>query len=146
MSRTVDGTQVAVVTGASRGLGRALARALAARGWTLVLDARAAGALDAVAGELALVTEVVAVAGDVAEPAHRAELAVAVDRLGGVDLLVNNASALGPSAQPALADYRVAELVRVYQVNVIAPLCLTQLLLPHLTKREGRIVNVSSDA
>jgi NAD(P)-dependent dehydrogenase (short-subunit alcohol dehydrogenase family) len=146
MSRTVDGARVAVVTGASRGLGRALARALAARGWTLVLDARGADALDAVAGELAAVTEVVAVVGDIAEPAHRAGLAAAVDRLGGLDLLVNNASALGPSPQPALADYRLAELIRVYQVNVFAPLCLTQLLLPHLTQREGRIVNVSSDA
>jgi NAD(P)-dependent dehydrogenase (short-subunit alcohol dehydrogenase family) len=146
MSAAVDGVRVAVITGASRGLGRALARALAARDWTLVLDARSAEALDAVAGELAGRTEVVAVVGDVADPAHRAALAGAVQRLGRLDLLVNNASALGPSPLPALADLRLAELIRVYQVNVFAPLCLTQLLLPSLTERNGRIVNVSSDA
>jgi NAD(P)-dependent dehydrogenase (short-subunit alcohol dehydrogenase family) len=146
MSRTVDGARVALITGASRGLGRALARALAERGWILVLDARGAEALDAVAGELAGHTEVVAVVGDVADPEHRAALASAVQRLGGLELLVNNASALGPSPLPALADLRLAELIQVYQVNVFAPLCLTQLMLPGLTERGGRIVNVSSDA
>src|SRR5204862_4202685 len=123
--------RTALVTGASRGLGRALARALVERDWTLVIDARGAAALDEVARELG--TGVVAIAGDVADPAHRAELAAAVDRLGRLDLLVNNASTLGPSPQPALADYRLAELKRVYEVNVFAPLCLTQLLLPRLS-------------
>lgn len=138
MSRT------ALITGASRGLGRALARTLAGRGWTLVLDARGAEALRDIEWELG--SAAVTIAGDVADPAHRAQLAAAVDRLGGLDLLVNNASALGPSPQPALADYPLAELTQVYRVNVFAPLCLTQLLLPRLSAPGGRIVNVSSDA
>jgi NAD(P)-dependent dehydrogenase (short-subunit alcohol dehydrogenase family) len=139
-------TRVALITGASRGLGRALARALAARGWTLVLDARGAADLDAVAGELSAKSEVVAVAGDVADAGHRQELTAVVRRLGRLDLLVNNASVLGPSPQPALADYPLAELTRVYEINVVAPLALIQLLLPNLTERDGRVVNVSSDA
>ena len=141
-----DTRRVALVTGASRGLGRALARELAARGWALVLDARGTGDLDAIAGELGAVSEVVAVAGDVADPAHRAALAAAVRRLGGLDLLVNNASVLGPSPQPLLADFPLDEFTRVLDVNLIAPLGLVQLVLPSLTERAGRVVNVSSDA
>ncbi len=137
---------VALITGSSRGLGRALARTLAARGWTLVLDARGSPDLDGVARELAGWTRVVAVAGDVADPEHRAALAAAVDGLGDLDLLVNNASALGPSPMPALADFPLAELARVYEVNVLAPLGLIQLLLPAVTRAGGRIVDVSSDA
>jgi len=137
---------VALITGSSRGLGRALARTLAARGWTLVLDARGSPDLDGVARELAGWTRVVAVAGDVADPEHRAALAAAVDGLGDLDLLVNNASALGPSPMPALADFPLTELARVYEVNVLAPLGLIQLLLPALTRAGGRIVDVSSDA
>jgi NAD(P)-dependent dehydrogenase (short-subunit alcohol dehydrogenase family) len=137
---------VALITGASRGLGRALARTLAARGFALVLDARGAADLDAVARELAGWTRVTALAGDVADPEHRAALAAAVAGLGSLDLLVNNASVLGPSPQPALAEYPLAELTRVYQVNVLAPLGLIQVLLPALTAAGGRIVNVSSDA
>jgi len=137
---------VALITGASRGLGRALARTLAARGFTLVLDARGTPDLDAVAQELAGWTRVVALAGDVADAEHRAALAAAVTELGSLDLLVNNASVLGPSPQPALADYPLAELGHVYDVNVLAPVGLIQLLLPALTAAGGRIVNVSSDA
>ena len=137
---------VALITGASRGLGRALARTLAARNWALVLDARGTPDLDAVAQELAGWTRVVALAGDVADAEHRAALAAAVTELGSLDLLVNNASVLGPSPQPALADYPLDEFSRVYDVNVVAPLGLTQLLLPALTEAGGRIVNVSSDA
>jgi NAD(P)-dependent dehydrogenase (short-subunit alcohol dehydrogenase family) len=140
---------VAVITGASRGLGRATARALATRGWSLVIDARRDTELSTVATELAALageTAVVAVAGDVADPAHRGELAAAVARLGRLDLLVNNASALGPSPQPPLRDYPLPELSRVYEVNVLAPVALIQLLLPSLTRAGGRIVNVSSDA
>jgi len=139
-------TKVGLITGASRGLGRALARELAGRGWALVLDARGVEGLDAIAGELGARTEVVAVAGDVADGRHRQALASAVRRLGGLDLLVNNASVLGPSPQPTLADYPLAELARVIDVNLIAPLGLIQLVLPGLTERDGRIVNVSSDA
>ena len=128
----------AIVTGASRGLGLALARALAERGWGLVIDAREAGPLDAAATELALTTNVAALAGDVADPAHRAALVAAAN--GPVDLLVNNASVLGPSPQPALADYPLDILEHVYRVNVIAPLALIQLAAP------ARVINVSSDA
>src|SRR5256714_15286252 len=127
----------ALGTGGSRGLGLALARTLAARGWSLVIDARAAPALEAVATELSARTRVVALPGDVADPAHRAALAAAVERSGRLDLLVNNASVLGPSPQPLVADYPLAELSRVYEVNVLAPVGLIQLLLPVLTRTGG---------
>src|SRR5690348_3532351 len=119
-------TPVALVTGGSQGLGLALTRALAASGWRVVVDARHADTLDAAVGRLAGVT---AVPGDVADPAHRAELAAAVAALGRLDLLVHNASSLGPSPLPSLAEHPVGELERVYAVNVLAPLALTQLLL-----------------
>jgi NAD(P)-dependent dehydrogenase (short-subunit alcohol dehydrogenase family) len=127
----------AIVTGASRGLGLALARALAARGWRLVIDAREAGALRAAADEL----HAIAVPGDVADPAHRAALVAAAG--GRVDVLVNNASVLGPSPQPHLADYPLDVLEHVYRVNVLAPLALFQLapLAPG-----ARVINVTSDA
>ena len=133
---------LALITGASRGLGRALARALAERNWSLVLDARGADALDAIRAEL---PSAVALAGDVADPWHREQLAAAVGRAGRLDLLVNNASYLGPSPQPALADYPLTELERVYQVDVFAPLALVQHVLPLMSERAA-IVNVSSDA
>jgi NAD(P)-dependent dehydrogenase (short-subunit alcohol dehydrogenase family) len=133
----------AIVTGASRGLGLALARALAARGWRLVIDAREPGPLDEVATELALTTDVAALAGDVSDAAHRADLIAAAG--GSIDLLVNNASVLGPSPQPALADYPLDTLEHVYRVNVLAPLALVQLALPRL-RAGARVVNVSSDA
>ncbi len=137
---------VAIVTGASRGLGRALARSLAQRGWNLVIDARGEGALLEVARELSEVTKVAAIAGDVADDAHRRELVEAARQMGGLDLLVNNASLLGPSPQPNLADYPPDVLERVYQVNVFAPLRLVQLALPLLRQSGGRILNVTSDA
>ncbi len=137
-------TPVALITGASRGLGRAVARALASRGWRLVVDARRAEDLrHAVAG---LDTEVAAVPGDVTDPGHRTELVDAVHRLGRLDLLMNNASTLGPSPLPALAGYPVAQLATVYETNVLAPLALLQPLLPILDRTGGRLVNVSSDA
>ena len=104
--------RTALITGASRGLGLALARALATRGWRLVVDARGAEALEAARAELAEQTEVIAVAGDVADPLHRRELAAAVGD-GPLDLLVGNASVLGPSPQPALRDYPLDVLERV---------------------------------
>jgi NAD(P)-dependent dehydrogenase (short-subunit alcohol dehydrogenase family) len=134
---------LAIITGASRGLGLALARALAERGWELVIDARGAAALERVSRELGRHTEVVAIPGDVADERHRRELARAAgDR---VDLLVNNASVLGPSPQPALSVYPLDELERVYRANVVAPLALTQFVLPRLGD-EARIINVTSDA
>jgi NAD(P)-dependent dehydrogenase (short-subunit alcohol dehydrogenase family) len=133
----------AVITGASRGLGRALAGALAFDGWTLVIDARGSAELEVAARELGRMAPVVALAGDVMRSAHRLEL---IEAAGGrIDVLVNNASVLGPSPQPALADYPLDELGRVYRVNVLAPLALVQLALPHLTP-DARILNITSDA
>ncbi len=126
----------AIVTGASRGLGLALARALAERGWRLVIDAREAGPLQAAAEELGAV----AIPGDVADAAHREALVAAA---GPVDLLVNNASVLGPSPQPALADYPLDMLEHVYRVNVLAPLALFQLAS---FSPGARVINVTSDA
>jgi NAD(P)-dependent dehydrogenase (short-subunit alcohol dehydrogenase family) len=137
----------AIITGASRGLGLALARALADRGWSLVLDARGGVALQQAAEELAATTEVVAVTGDVADDRHRRDLIEAARALGGPDLLVNNASLLGPSPQPRLADYPLDAFEAVYEANVTAPLALIQLALPLLAQSpQGRIVNVTSDA
>ncbi|MDQ1438887.1 MAG: hypothetical protein QOK43_2516 [Acidimicrobiaceae bacterium] len=134
----------AIVTGASRGLGLALAEALAERGWAVVVDARGADALrDAVAP---LPGKVVAVPGDVTDPAHRQALVDTAAGLGGIDLLVNNASVLGPSPQPPLADYPLDVLRTVYEVNVVAPLALAQAALPHLRTANGRILNITSDA
>jgi NAD(P)-dependent dehydrogenase (short-subunit alcohol dehydrogenase family) len=133
----------AIITGASRGLGLALARALARDGWRLVVDARGAEALDAAADDLGRLGEVTAIAGDVSDPQHRQAL---VDAAGErIDLLVNNASLLGPSPQPALADYPLDVLERVYGVNVFAPLALIQLALPRMPEG-GRILNITSDA
>jgi NAD(P)-dependent dehydrogenase (short-subunit alcohol dehydrogenase family) len=133
----------ALVTGASRGLGRALTRALVERGWTLIVDARGDDDLRAMAGELAGVE---VVPGDVTDPRHQQELVAMVRWHGGLDLLANNASALGPSPQPSLESYPLDELERVYRANVFAPLALTQLVLPLLRQRNGTIVNVTSDA
>jgi NAD(P)-dependent dehydrogenase (short-subunit alcohol dehydrogenase family) len=131
---------VGIVTGASRGLGLALARALDERGWRLVVDARGAQALaEATAG----LSDVTAIAGDVADPEHRQALVEATG--GAIDLIANNASLLGPSPQPALAEYSLEELRRVYEANVFAPLALVQLALPHLTGGAA-ILDVTSDA
>ena len=136
----------AIVTGASRGLGRALACALAERGWRLVIDARGASALDEVAGELSGVTKVTALPGDVADEAHLAALVEAADELGDLEVVVNNASWLGPSPQPPLADYPMEVLHDVFAVNLFAPLRLIQKALPSLQAPGGRVINVTSDA
>ncbi|MEY9854708.1 NAD(P)-dependent dehydrogenase (short-subunit alcohol dehydrogenase family) [Catenulispora sp. GAS73] len=137
---------VAVISGASQGLGLALARGLAERGWSLVIDARTADRLAAVRAELAELTTVVALAGDVTDDAHRADLAEAASELGGASLLVNNASSLGGSPMPTLAAFPVEALAETFAVNVVAPLALTQLLLPQLRQHGGEVVNISSDA
>ena len=142
---------VAIVTGASRGLGLALAKGLAARGWSLVVDARGAGALREAEAELATIGgagELRAIVGDVSDADHRRALVQAAASLGGgtVDAVVNNASLLGPSPQPSLAVYPLDVLQRVYEVNVLAPLALVQDALRVLRRPGGRVVNVTSDA
>jgi NAD(P)-dependent dehydrogenase (short-subunit alcohol dehydrogenase family) len=133
----------AIVTGASRGLGLALARALAERGWRLVIDARSADELEAARAQLAARTDVVAIAGDVADAQHRAALVAAAN--GRIDLLVNNASTLGAAPLPPLSEYPAAAFEHALRVNAVAPLALTQLALA-LMHAGGRIVNVTSDA
>jgi NAD(P)-dependent dehydrogenase (short-subunit alcohol dehydrogenase family) len=132
----------AIITGASRGLGLALAHALADRGWRLVVDARDGAALEAAAAQLRHRTEVVAISGDVTDSWHRHAL---IEEAGPLDLLVNNASELGPSPLPTLTAYPLDELERVFRTNAIAPLALVQLAAPQLVEG-ARIVNVSSDA
>ncbi len=141
-----SGSRTALVTGASRGLGLALARRLAEDGWSLIVDARGAEDLEAaVHAELADLTDVTAIPGDVADPDHRRALADAVRDAGGLDALVNNASILGPSPQPYLLDYPLDVLEEVYRTNVIAPVALIQAVRGGL-KPGARIVNVTSDA
>jgi NAD(P)-dependent dehydrogenase (short-subunit alcohol dehydrogenase family) len=135
--------RTAIVTGASRGLGLALARALAERGWRLAIDARGGDALEAAREELAGLTDVVAVTGDVGDDAHRYELVAAAGDL--IDVVVNNASLLGPSPLPQVADLAPAALEDILRANVVGPLGVIQLALPHM-REGGRIVNVTSDA
>ena len=137
---------VALITGASQGFGRAIAGALAARGWRLVIDARRRERLDPTAAALASTTEVVAITGDIADDEHRAALVAAVEGFGRLDLLVNNASTLGVSPLPPLATMDIDVLRQVFETNVVAPLALTQCLLPELRDSGGTVVNVTSDA
>lgn len=142
---------VAIITGASRGLGLELARALAAGGWKLVLTARGADDLNRAAAELSAATDVRALAGSIVDDDHRADLAEAAAEFGGADLLVNNASTLtgydlDGEAMPRLGDFPLPGLLETFEVNVLAPIALTQLVLPQLRLRAGAIVNVSSDA
>jgi NAD(P)-dependent dehydrogenase (short-subunit alcohol dehydrogenase family) len=140
---------VAIVTGASRGFGHAVTAELVKQGWDVVIDGRDGQALDAAAAELRAANpaaRVLAVAGDVADPAHRTELVSASWSLGGLDLLVNNASVLGPSPQPLLRDYPLDVLEHVYRVNVLGPVGLIQESLRSLEKRHGAVVNITSDA
>jgi NAD(P)-dependent dehydrogenase (short-subunit alcohol dehydrogenase family) len=135
----------ALITGASRGLGRALARALAARGWGLIIDGRGAAELERARAEIAGAAPVRAIAGDVTDSWHRAALVVAAEEAGGLDALVLNASVLGPSPLPPLARHPIDELRRVVEVNAIAPVALTQDVLPQL-RPGATIVAVTSDA
>jgi NAD(P)-dependent dehydrogenase (short-subunit alcohol dehydrogenase family) len=149
--------RTAIITGASRGLGRALAAGLAREGFDLIIDARDAAALDAAAGALRAdggpaaqrpggTGTVTAVPGDITDAAHRAALLATARAAGRLDLLVNNAGTLGVSPLPALADYPPDELRAAFEVNVIAPIALTQLALPLLRASGGAVLNITSDA
>ncbi len=138
-------TNTALITGASRGLGLALARQLAAQHWILILDARGTDSLEAVRAELAALTQVIAIPGDINATEHRQALLRAVQSVGGLDVLINNASTLGPSPRPALLDYPLDQLELVYRTNVISSLALIQTLRAEL-KPDARIINVTSDA
>ncbi len=142
---TMPASKTALITGASRGLGLALAHGLAQRGWHLILDARGAPALEAARAALAEHTTVTALAGDVTQTAHRRALGVAARAAGGLDAVVNNASSLGPSPLVKLMDFPLDGLRAVYEANVFAPLALLQALAPAL-KPAARILNISSDA
>ncbi|WP_214368302.1 SDR family NAD(P)-dependent oxidoreductase [Pseudonocardia sp. H11422] len=138
---------VALVTGAAQGFGLALTTALTGRGWTVVVDSRDAGRLRAATATLPRADLVVAVAGDVTDPAHRAELVAAAHRAGGLDLLVHNASELGPSPLPTLAEHPLDALRAVFETNLFAPVALTQLALPLLRAAAApAVVTISSDA
>jgi NAD(P)-dependent dehydrogenase (short-subunit alcohol dehydrogenase family) len=137
---------IAVITGGSRGLGLALARELAAHHWNVIVDARDEDALNEAVTGLAHHSHVLALSGDVADEAHRKELEHAVRRHGGLDLLVNNASVLGPSPLPPLSGHPITLLEHVFRVNVIAPVALIQSLLSPLRTTGGAIINVTSDA
>lgn len=142
---TSHNNRTALITGASRGLGLALAHALAERGWNLIIDARSAEALHQAHASLSVFTHVTAIVGDITDPAHRRALAVAARANGGLDAIVNNAGILGPSPQPNLLDYPLDVLEQVYRTNVVAQLGVIQAAQTSL-KPGGRIVNISSDA
>jgi NAD(P)-dependent dehydrogenase (short-subunit alcohol dehydrogenase family) len=135
----------ALITGASRGLGLALARRLAQKGWGLIIDARDEKDLELVRADLSAKTNVVAIPGDVTVRSHRKKLAEAASGIGGLDALINNASLLGPSPQPELMAYPIKMLEQVYRTNVVAPLALIQ-ALRHFLRPEACIINITSDA
>ena len=138
-------TQTALITGASRGLGLALARELAQQNWRLIINARGAEALEDARKELSKWTEVIAIAGDVTDLEHRKALAHAAKEIGGLDTVINNAGILGPSPQPELLDYPLDTLADVYRANVIAPLGVLQ-ALQHTLKSDAHVINITSDA
>jgi NAD(P)-dependent dehydrogenase (short-subunit alcohol dehydrogenase family) len=144
---SVASKSAAIITGASMGFGRAFADELAGHGWDLVIDARHRERLEATAAELRRHGgNVIAIAGDVTDPDHRRALVEAAASLGDLRLLVNNASTLGPTPLPRLADHPLDALTDVYTTNVVAPLALVQLALPALTATGGTVVSITSDA
>jgi NAD(P)-dependent dehydrogenase (short-subunit alcohol dehydrogenase family) len=139
--------QTALITGGSKGFGLALAQSLVADGWSVVVDGRDREVMHAAITRLQAVSSgqpVIGIVGDIADPSHRDALVRAAGN--GLHLVVNNASTLGPSPQPNLADYPLDEYRRVLEVNVVAPLALAQAVLPLLRERRGTLVNVTSDA
>lgn len=145
MAQTGSISRTALVSGASRGLGLALVRRLADRGWKLVLDARHPEPLFTVRAELSARSQVIAISGDITDPRHRRDLASAAAEMGGLDALVNNAGILGPSPLPALLDFPLEQLEEVLKINLVAQLGVIQAVRPYL-KPGARILNVTSDA
>jgi NAD(P)-dependent dehydrogenase (short-subunit alcohol dehydrogenase family) len=146
-SENTNTSRVAVITGASRGLGELLARFLAGQGYNLILNARGGAALDGIVQALAgYNVEVKAIAGDVAEASTRRAIVQLARTFGGLDILINNASVLGASPLVSLVDHPIHDLEHAYRVNVIAPLALVQEALPLLKSSGGLVVNISSDA
>lgn len=140
-------SRIALITGASKGLGFTLASFLVAQGFKVIITARGAGPLDRGAQKLRDQGGTVkAVAGDVTDPTHREELAEVVREAGRLDLLVNNASSLGPLPMPHLADYPLDGLRRAFEVNTVAPLAIVQVMRPFLLESQGLVINLSSDA
>jgi NAD(P)-dependent dehydrogenase (short-subunit alcohol dehydrogenase family) len=142
---TTTPQRTALITGASRGLGLALSRGLARKGWNLIVTSRDPDRLWPVRNELAEITHVAALPGDLTDPSHRQALAVLARGHAGLDALINNAGILGPSPQPELLRYPLDVLVEVYLANVIAPLGLLQAVRKEL-KPGARLINVTSDA
>ncbi len=138
-------TRTALVTGASRGFGLALTRSLTGDGWHVVVDARQAVGLARAVDDLDRPGRVVAVAGDLLDPAHRNDLATAAGSLGGLDLVVLNAGTLGPSPLPAVAGLLLDHLRATLETNVVAQLGVLQALLPQL-RPGAAVVVVTSDA
>ena len=139
----------ALITGGSKGFGLAVATSLVKDGWSVVVDGRDRAVLDAAVASLQAESHgqaVRGIAGDVADPAHRAGLVKAVTELGQLDLLVNNASTLGPSPLPRLAEFPLQELEHVLAVNLVAPLALIQAVLPLLRTSRGTVIDITSDA
>lgn len=139
----MHGTGTALITGGSAGLGRASALALAERGWEVIVTGRRVEPLDRVAARGSTIT---AIPGDVTDPRHRERLAGMIAARGRLDLLVNNASALGPSPMPALTRFPEDELAQVYATNVLAPLALIGALIGQVRATDGIVINISSDA
>jgi NAD(P)-dependent dehydrogenase (short-subunit alcohol dehydrogenase family) len=137
--------RTALITGASRGLGLALARGLALQGWNLILTSRDPDRLLSVRNEMARITHVAALAGDVNDARHRATLALLARGHAGLDALINNAGILGPSPLPRLLDHPLALLTEVLATNVVAPLGMLQAVRLEL-KPGARVINVTSDA
>ncbi|NUM48764.1 MAG: SDR family oxidoreductase [Anaerolineales bacterium] len=138
--------KTALITGASKGLGKTLARFLAQQNYDLILTSRGRHSLQTTADELKSTAEIIAIPGNVADADHRRRLVEAARQLGGLNLLINNASTLGPTPMPALAEFPLEAFRYLFDVNFLAPLALVQEALPLLKASQGLVVNLSSDA